>query len=140
MEIRTLLIIGILSFATAGIFNAIWFGLELKRFADRTPVLASPLDMMRFKKVVAHQMHAALVQIVLLMSPLIIFFVGTTFDLLAPGDIFLVIVPSAVMILVAMISKGHEQRVKTIPTNDPELESQRDAIVKIWLRKALPDW
>lgn len=140
MEMRTLLIIGILGFTTGGIANAIWFGLELKRFAERTPVLRSPLDMMRFKKVVAHQMYAALIQIVLLVSPLIIFFVGTSFDILAPADIFLVIIPSAVMIIVAVISKGYEQRVKSIATGDPEIEAQRDAIVHTWLRKALPDW
>ena len=66
MDTRTILIIFILSFTTAGILNSLYFGLELKRYVSRTQVLDSSLAILRYKKMVANQMRAALVQIVLL--------------------------------------------------------------------------
>jgi hypothetical protein len=140
METRTLLILGILGFATAGIANSIWFGLDLKRYSERTQILATRLDMLRFKKVVARQMYAALIQAVLLIVPLVIFFTGVSFEILNPSEILLVIVPSVIMIFVAVFSRRWEYRVKTIAAADPEIEEQRDAIVRTWLRKPWPDW
>jgi len=140
MDTRSLFILGIFGFAAVGVANSLWFGMELKRFVDRTPVLASHLDMMRFKRVVSHQMYAALLQIVLLSAPLVIFFTGMMFEFLAGSDIFVIIIPSVIILIVAGISRKWETRAKTIPTADPELQKQRDAIVHTWLRKPLPDW
>jgi hypothetical protein len=122
------------------VVNAIWFGTELKNFLASTPSLASSHDLERFKTVVAHQMYAALVQIVLLATPPIVFFIGVFRKILSPSDILYIIGPSAVILIVAAMYRGQEKRAKTIPTSDPELEQQRDAIVHTWLRKPLPDW
>ncbi len=140
METRSLLIIAILVFSCAGVVNSIWFGLELKRFVDRTPILVSRLHMMRFKKVVAHQMYAALFQIVLLSTPPILFVVGLMLEVLYGSDILFVIVPSAIIIIVAAISRTWETRAKILPTATPEMSQERDAIVRTWLRKPWPDW
>ncbi len=96
--------------------------------------------MMRFKKVVAHQMYAALFQIVLLSTPPILFVVGLMLEVLYGSDILFVIVPSAIIIIVAAISRTWETRAKILPTATPEMSQERDAIVRTWLRKPWPDW
>jgi len=140
MDTRSLFIFGILGFATAGLMSSVWFGLELKKFVDRTPILATHLDMMRFKRVVSHQMYAALLQVVLLSAPIVIFFTGMMFDFLTASDIFVIIVPSVIILIVAAFTRKWETRAKTMPTASPEIKAERDAIVHTWLRKPLPDW
>ncbi len=129
-----------LGLPAVAVLNALWFGSELKNFVTSTPRLESSHDLERFKVVVAHQMYAALAQIVFLAAPPLIYFVGLFRGVLRPSDILYVIVPSAIIIVVAAMYRGGEKRAKTIPTTDPELLKQRDAIVHTWLRKPLPDW
>ncbi len=122
------------------VVNAVWFGTELKSFLTSTPRLESSRDIERFKTVVAHQMYAALVQIALLAAPPIAFFVGIFRGVLGPSDLLYIIGPSAIILVVAAMYRGHEKRAKSLPTADPELERQRDAIIHTWLRKPWPDW
>ena len=111
------------------IVNAVWFGSELQKFAKEVRAFSSTHEIERFKGVVGRQMYAALVQIVLLVVPPVLFFVGIATSALTPGDIIFIIVPSAVVILVAALYKQTETKVKTIPANDDELRRQRDAIM-----------
>ncbi len=122
------------------VVNAFWFGTELKNFLSSTPRLESSHDLERFKTVVAHQMYAALIQIVLLATPPIVFFFGIFRGVLNPSDLLYIIGPSAVILIVAAMYRGHEKRAKSIPTADPELEQQRDAIIHTWMRRPWPDW
>ncbi len=122
------------------ILNALWFGSELQRFSRDVRTFSSTHEIERFKGVVARQMYAALVQIVLLVVPPILFFVGIVKGALTPGDVVFIVVPSAVVILVAAMYKQTETKVKAIPANDDELRRQRDAIIHTWLKKPLPDW
>jgi len=124
----------------AAILNAWWFGSELQRFANQVRSFSSTNEIERFKGVVARQMYAALVQIVLLIVPPILFFVGLARGALTPGDVVFIIVPSAVVILVAALYKQTEKQVKSIPAQDDELQRQRDKIIHTWLKKPLPDW
>jgi len=140
MEPRSLYLMAMLGLPALAVVNAFWFGTELKNFVDSTPRLESSHDIERFKTVVAHQMYAALIQIVLLATPPIVYFIGIFRGVLSPSDIVFIIGPSAVILIVAAIYRPHEKRAKTIPTADPELERQRDAIIHTWLRKPLPDW
>lgn len=130
----------ILLLPLAAIVNAWWFGSELQRFARQVTSFTSTHEIERFKGVVARQMYAALVQIVLLALPPILFFVGLARGALEPGDVIFIIVPSAVVIMVAMLYKQTEKLVKSIPAQDDELRRQRDAIIHTWLKKPLPDW
>jgi len=140
MEPRSLYLLAMLGLPALAVVNAFRFGTELKNFVDSTQRLESSHDIERFKTVVAHQMYAALLQIVLLAAPLVIFGVGVVRGVLNPPDILYIIGPSAVILIVAAMYRGHEKRAKSILTADPELERQRDAIVHTWLRKPLPDW
>lgn len=140
MDMRILLIALILAFSIAGLANSLWFGLELRRFTKSTPVLSSDLHLARYKKLVAHQMHAALLQIVLLSAPIVITVVGIVSEILEPGDIFFVIVPAVPILLVGFYFRSWEVKTRNIPTATPGLEEERDAVVRTWLRKARPDW
>jgi hypothetical protein len=140
MDTRILLIIGVVGFAAIGVANSIWFGLQLKNYANRTASLESDLDLFRFKKMVAKQMYAALAQIVVLSAPIVIFIAGIMFEALRGSDIVYVIVPSVVIIILGGFFRGWEKHVRSVPAATPELAEQRDAVVRTWLRKALPDW
>ena len=119
--------------------NALYFGAELRRFAAEVPRLASSHDLERFKRVVARQMYAALVQIVLLASPALVFFVGVVDGALSGSDILYVVIPAAVIIVIAQANRRDEARVRELPA-EPELAAQRDRIVRTWVRRPLPDW
>lgn len=140
MDPRTLCIFGMLAFAATGVANALYFGSELRRFLRATPTIESSHDIERFKEVVAHQMMAALAQIVLLAAPPLIFFAGLFKQILQPPDIVFVIVPSVVVIAVASVYRRWEREAKTIRTSDRELEAERNAVIRTWMRKPWPDW
>lgn len=135
-----MLLLVMLGLPAAAVVNAVWFGTELKNFVTTTPRLESSHDLERFKAVVGRQMYAALAQIVLLATPPIAYALGLVFGVLRPSDVVYVIFPSAVIIIVAAVYRGWEKRAKTIPTADPEIQRQRDAIIHTWLRKPWPDW
>jgi hypothetical protein len=140
MDLHTVFIALIVAFPILALVNVVYFGLELRSFLARTATLESSLDLLRYRKVVGHQMYAALAQIGLLLAPLLVFIVGILLDVLEASDIVFVIAPALVIIVVAVVFRGWEQHAKTIPAADPELEAQRDAVVRTWMRKPFPDW
>jgi len=123
-----------------GALNAFFFGSELKRFAAEVRTISSTADIERFKAVVARQMYAALAQIVILATPTIVFFVGIVRKVLGPADILFIIIPSAVILLLAQHYKKIEVAVRELPVTDDMLRQQRDTIVDTWLKKPFPDW
>ena len=137
---RYTLLLLILIFPAVAILNAWWFGSELQRFARQVRSFDSTAHIEAFKAVVARQMYAALAQIVLLAVPPILFLVGLARRELGPGDVLFIIVPSLVVILVAVLYKQVEKQVKAIPAQDDELRRQRDRIVETWMKKPTPDW
>jgi hypothetical protein len=138
--VRTTFIALMVLLPGAAIVNACFCGASLQAFLRDVSGLASSADLERFKRVVAGQMYAALVQLVLLAVPPILYAVGLAKGVLVGGDIVYILVPSAVVILVAQTFKKLETRVKTIPATDADLARQRDAIVHTWMKKPLPDW
>jgi hypothetical protein len=137
---RTALLTLMVALPTVGVLNAAWCGSALSAFAKAVPRIASTSDLERFKRVVAHQMYAALAQLVLLGLPPVLYVAGVFTDALNPGDVVFILVPSAVIFIVAQLFRGLEARVKSTPTADDELRSQRDAVVRTWVRKPLPNW
>ncbi len=124
----------------AGIANAFFCGTLLKSFVRDVSGLASSADLERFKRLVSGQMVAALVQLGLLAVPPILYAIGLARGVLLPGDVVYLLVPSAVVIVVAQLFKPLENRVKTIPASSDDLARQRDAIVHTWMKKPFPDW
>jgi len=137
---RDLLLVALLALPAAAIANALVFGLELRRFARDTPEIGSTHDLERLKAVVGRQMYAALFQIALLAGPPILFGVGLVLGLLSPSDVLLVVLPAAAALLVAAAFKRAEVAVRSIPAVDEQLAAERDAIVRTWLRRPVPDW
>lgn len=130
----------ILILPAVAILNSWFFGSELQRFTRAVRTISSTAEIEQFKAVVARQMYGALVQIVLLAVPPIVFFVGIVRGVLGPGDLVFVIVPSLVVIAVAVVYKRVEKEAQSIPVADDELRRQRDMIIHTWLKKPLPDW
>jgi len=140
MTPRSIYIIAILLCMGTAAVNSIWFGLELRRFVNQTRMLSNENDMNNYKTVVAHQMYAALVLILLLVPPPVIYFLGLRADELSGADILFVIVPAALIILLAVYFKRYESLAKTMPVGTQELLEERDAVVHTWQRKPLPNW
>jgi len=129
-----------LLFPAIAIANTWWFGRELRAFVAATPSIASTADIERMRSVVGRQMIAALIQIPLLAAGPILYAVGLMRHVLNPADVVFVIVPSAAVIAISLAAKRVEAAARSLPAADDELRRQRDAIVRTWLHKPLPDW
>ena len=129
-----------LLFPALALLNSWWFARELKRFLAATPAVSSTADLERMKKVVGRQMYAALAQILLLAAAPVVFVVGLLRRQLHPSDVLFIILPSAVVLLLSLSVKRIEAAVRGLDAADDELRRQRDAIVRTWLKKPLPDW
>ena len=139
-EPRNLFIGLMLLFPAIAIGNSLFFGSKLKQFARRIRIFSSYDDIVLFQRVVSQQMYAALVQMVLLVIPAILFVVGVLRGYLDISALVYVVVPSLVILACGIAFKKVEQQVRSIPARDEDLERQRDAIVTTWIRRALPDW
>ncbi len=137
---RDLLLVGLLALPAAAVLNAAYFGVELRRFLRDTPRITGTHELERLKAVVARQMYAALAQIVLLAAPPILFGIGLVQGLLDPSEVLVVVVPAAAALLAGAAFKRTEAQVRSLPAADEHLAAQRDAIVRTWLRKPVPDW
>lgn len=140
MEPRPFYLFIMVALPAIGVLNAVWFGRELKSFVIATPQFESSHDIEQFKTVVGHQMYAALAQIALLATPPILYFAGLFLGVLRPSDFVFILFPSMVILVVAAIYRSWEARAKALPATDPELERQRDIIVRTWMRRPWPDW
>ncbi len=113
---------------------------ELKKFMAGTPRIETEQDLEHFKKIVKHQMYAALLQIVLLGTPVLIFSYGIQKEILGFGDILYVIVPNSIVIALGLLLRKLEKKGQSVSASTPELRSEVDSVVYIWKKKALPNW
>jgi hypothetical protein len=120
--------------------NALVHGSQLRAFLQRTPAFTTYQDIVEFEKVVARQMYAALLQIGLLASPVILLVIGLVRKVLAANDILFVILPAVAIAALGMAFKHLENKVRAIPAEDPILEERREHIVRVWNSKPFPDW
>ncbi len=132
----TLLIV----FPSSALISGIVYISNLKRFMDTTPRIETIQDLERFKNIVKHQMYAALLQVFLLGTPIIIFTYGTISGILKFGDMLYVIIPNTTVIIVSRILRKTEKKGQSISASTPQLKSAVNSIVYSWKKKALPDW
>ena len=137
---REQLLYVILGLLGLGVVNLLWGGLELRRFQREVRAISSTHEMERFKRLAAHQMYAALAQIGLLGLPILVFLFGLVRGDLRPTDVGYLIFPSLVVLVLAFLFKKLEGEVQRTDTADELLGGQRDAVVRTWLKRALPDW
>lgn len=139
-EPRTLFIALMLICPAIAIINSVIFGNKLKQFARRMRMLSAYDDILYLQRVVKQQMYAALVQMALLATPAILYVVGAVRGYLSAGDLIFVIAPSFVVLFAGLRLKATERKVRVIPARDRDLEQQRDEIVTVWVKRALPNW
>ena len=137
---RTILLAAMLASPGLALVNAVIQGRNLKEFLERTPELASSLDLENFKRVAGRQMWAALAQGGLLLIAPACFFWGLMIHCLTPGDFVWILLPSVVVILVARSFRSLELKAWSIPAANEYLTGERDRVVKVWRTKPLPDW
>ena len=130
-------IIGLL---VLGVVNLLWGGLELRRFQREVRTISSTHELERFRRLAAHQMYAALAQIGLLGLPILVFLFGLIRGDLHPTDVGYLIFPSLIVLVLAFLFKKIESEVQRTDAADELLSEQRDAVVRTWLKRALPDW
>jgi hypothetical protein len=123
-----------------GIGLGFYFRSELRRFLREVPAIRTTGDLERYKAVVARNMYAALVQILILGAPWVVFLYGAFIaDVLSVIDTLYIAVPSIGVFVMGQYINQEETRMKTIPVI-PELQAQRDAVVRSWGSKPTPDW
>lgn len=137
---RETLITTILASQGLALVNAAWQGRDLKVFLAGTPRLDSTNDLERYKAVAARQMYAALVQGALLLVAPACFVWGVVTQHLSGADFVWILLPSVMVLLVARSYRGLEQAMWTLPAADGELEAARDAVVRTWRTRPIPDW
>jgi hypothetical protein len=125
---------------TAGVVNAVIHGRLLGQFVRETPAFRTYQDIVNFEVMVARQMYAALMQILLLVLPGLLFAVGLLRKILGPADFVYILAPSVVIFVLGKIFKNLEARAQSIPAEDPVLEERRQHIIETWIKKPFPDW
>lgn len=113
---------------------------ELRRFLAETPSLASPDDMARFKRIVGRNMYQALLMLGVVAGGGIVVLVGLVLRWTTWTELFIVLGQAIVFSLLAMWLKSLESKVKSLRATQPELEAERDRIVKVWTSAMFPDW
>lgn len=136
---RSAIIIAMLLFPSIGLLLSVYFGYELKRYMKEVAEICSQQDFDRFKHIAKKQMYAALVQMVVLMTPIVLFLYGKFTNVLDYSDVVFLIVPSLVMIIVGLCGKKTEKLFQSLPVAD-ELRQEHDRVVHVWIHKAFPDW
>lgn len=134
------LLLAMLALIGLGLALSVVFGWQLKRFCERTPEIRTGADLEAFKRVVAAQMYAALAQVVILLSPWVLFGYGFFTDKLVIGDVLYLTLPYIAVGIGGLLMKRVEERAKHLPVSDPQLLEARDRVVHTWVKRALPDW
>ena len=137
---RTLFISVMLILPALGVVNAIYHGRLLQRYVRQTKRIRNMPDLAQFQKLVARQMYAALVQLVLFIVPMVFYFIGIPTQILRLADIVYLMIPGGILIALGYHFKKVESEVCRIPALGEDLDEQRLAVIKIWKTRPLPTW
>jgi hypothetical protein len=137
---RTVLLTLMITFPVIGLLVSLYFGVTLQRFITTTPEIRSRDELERFKQVVKTQMYAALAQGAILIIPTLLLFYGFLSRTLVMLDIVYLLIPSLILLGVAIYFKPIERQVQTLPVADPQLQQERDCVVDVWKHKPFPNW
>ena len=140
MGVRSLFITLMLVLPALGAVNSIYHARVLRDYIQRTRIIRDVQGLAEFQKMVARQMYAALAQLVLLVTPLVLYFVGILTQVFQFRDITYVIIPGIVLMALGYIFKKVETEACRIPAANEDLNEQRLAVIDVWRKKPLPDW
>jgi hypothetical protein len=125
-----------LLFFLAGI-NTLIATIDLKGFLSRHSTITNKLVLDEFKKLARKNMYQALVQIVLLVTAGLMGLYGIFTHQLG---LILVIALNGAIIVLSKLTKGIEERTRSLTVDDKSLEDQYLAVCETWVGKALPDF
>jgi hypothetical protein len=138
---RELLLGVMVALPLLAVANVIVFGLELRAFVARVPIVRSSADLEDFKAVVARQMYAALVQIALGIAPFGVWAWGRFgLGLLATPDLLFATVPAMLLGIPGLWNRDVEARMKQTPCADTLLQAELERVVRVWMRRPFPSW
>jgi hypothetical protein len=123
-----------------GAVNSIYHARVLRNYVRRTQIIQDVQGLAEFQKIVARQMLAALVQLVLVVVPLVLYFVGILTQVFRFKDIAFVIIPGVILMALGYVFKKVETKACRIPAANEDLDEQRLAVISTWRKKPLPDW
>jgi hypothetical protein len=126
----------ILLFFLAGI-NTLIATIDLKGFLSRHSTITSKLVLDEFKNLARKNMYQALVQIVLLVSAGLMGLYGIFTHQLG---LLLVIALNGAIIVMSKLTKGIEDRTRSLPVDDKSLEEQYLTICETWVEKPFPNF
>jgi hypothetical protein len=123
-----------------GAVNSIYHGRLLQAYVRQTKRINDIAALALFQATVARQMYAALVQLVLLVAPIILYFIGIPTEILRFADIAFVMIPGGILIALGYHFKKVEVEACRIPAVGEDLDEQRLAVIKTWRTRPLPNW
>jgi hypothetical protein len=123
-----------------GAINAIYHGRSLQHYVRHTKRIDDMAGLARFQKIVARQMYAALAQLVLLITPIILYFIAIPIEILRFADIVYVMIPGGILMAIGYHFKKVETEACRIPALGEDLDEQRLAVIKTWRTRPLPTW
>jgi hypothetical protein len=117
----------------------LYFTLVLRRFLTEVPSIQSEEHLARFKREVARQMYGTLASGALVVIEVVAFGIGLYHGDLTRGDLWYIAPICVLAGAVGAVLWGVEKQAKTVPAAD-HLRAERDRVVRVWNRQALPDW
>ncbi len=120
--------------------NQVLHGALLGEFIDRVPRIEDEAHLRQLRELVRRQMRAALLQIALLTTPIVVYVAAFATGVLRPVDSLYVLLPGIVVLGAGLTFRGVERRVRRLPAATPELERERDHVVAVWTSRLRPDW
>jgi len=125
--------------AVLGQCFAVWTQMRLRRFVGRLARLRDERDLDEYRAEVRWQMYASLIGIVVLFGPLLVWSIGWLGGTFRSFDVALIALPATVGFKVTS-GIGANVAMRELPAESEEIARTRDAIVKTWRKKALPDF
>lgn len=119
------------------LINTLLAVIQLRGFLSRNSSIASWQNLEEFKRIARQQMYQALAAIGILGAACILGLYGIVTRQLS---LLLVIVLNGAIIVIARMTKGIEERARSLPVDNEELAGQYKAICETWVKKPLPDF
>lgn len=128
-----------LAFLLFALLTALVLGLDLKRCVANLQRLESPEQIGIYRRAVARQMYGALAVLALAVIAALVMVIGTALHLANPAEWLYVVAPGIVFAAVGIWNKSIERKAQAI-TAEGDYARQRDEIIRVWLKRPLPNW
>ncbi|MBI2930582.1 MAG: hypothetical protein HYY16_02935 [Planctomycetes bacterium] len=114
--------------------------LMLRSFVQRVPEIITRAQMDEFKKIVARCMRMALVVRSIGWIPPVVLVLGFVIGELVWLDLLYCVVPLLLVVGVAKLCGGIEERARALPVREEALRAERNHVVDVWVNQPRPDW